>query len=222
MHNPHTQTSNIDSHETPGAILHQAAQYDQHTRWLGLGVNGPASRMVVEMAQIRPGEAVLDVGCGTGNLTLTAKHAAGSSGTVSGLDASPEMIAEARKKARQSGMDAAFEVGLIEQMPYPDRAFDVVISRLVIHHLPGELKRRGFTEILRVLKPGGRFFAADFRPPTNPILAHLILVLVSHRMMQSRIEEVPPLLAEAGFVEVASGRTRSALLGFVRGKRPIS
>jgi demethylmenaquinone methyltransferase/2-methoxy-6-polyprenyl-1,4-benzoquinol methylase/phosphoethanolamine N-methyltransferase len=206
--------------ETRGITLHKASQYDIHTSLMGLGVNGSNSKMVVEMARLKPGDKVLDVGCGTGNLTLTAKHSVGATGSVYGIDASPEMIAEARKKATRSRVDATFEAGLIERLPYADATFDVVISRLVIHHLPDDLKRRGIAEIFRVLKPGGRLFLADFNPPSNPILAHLTLALVGHRMMQSNTRSLPPLLKELGFVEVASGPTRSAFLGFVSGRKP--
>ncbi len=220
MHGTQNELTTKSGPETKGITLHNASRYDIHTRLMGLGVSGSNSRMVVEMAQLKPGDKVLDIGCGTGNLTLTAKNYVGTSGSVYGIDASPEMIAEARKKAAHSGLDATFEVGLIEGLGYSDATFDVVISRLVIHHLPDDLKRRGIAEIFRVLKPGGRLFLADFNPPSNPILAHITLALVGHRMMQSNTRSLPPLLKELGFVEVASGPTRSALLGFVSGRKP--
>jgi demethylmenaquinone methyltransferase/2-methoxy-6-polyprenyl-1,4-benzoquinol methylase/phosphoethanolamine N-methyltransferase len=141
-----------------GATLHKAAQYDFLSGLLGLGVNGRISRMVVEMAGIEPGDSVLDVGCGSGNLTLTAASYAGASGSVHGIDASPEMIELARKKAQRTGVRADFRVGLIERLDFPDGAFDAVISRLVMHHLPDGLKRRGLAEMLRALKPGGAYF----------------------------------------------------------------
>jgi len=221
MHKVHNDPKATSGPKTTGATLHNASQYDIHTSLMGLGVNRSNSRMIVEMAKIKPGDRVLDVGCGSGNLTLTAKRYAGASGAVYGIDAAPEMIEVARKKAKHSGTEAVFEVGLIEEISYPEATFDVVISRLVIHHLPEDLKRLGFAEIFRVLKPGGLLFLADFQPPTNPILAHITSALVGHKMMMgSNVQNMIPMLKEAGFVELISGQTRSAFLAFVSGKKP--
>jgi len=222
MHNMQNNPKTGRGPETTGATIHQAFQYDIFANLLGTGVNRLNSRMIVEMAQIKPGDRVLDVGCGTGSLTLTAKNYAGPTGSAYGIDASPEMIDVARKKAQRTGMEAVFEVRLIEQTGYPEATFDVVISRLVIHHLPDDLKRKAFAEILRVLKPGGHIFVADFKPPDNPFLAHAALALVGHRMMQADVGIIPAMLKETGFIEVSSGPTRSAFLGFVSGKKPAA
>jgi ubiquinone/menaquinone biosynthesis C-methylase UbiE len=205
--------------ETTGITIHWASQYDVFTGLIGLGVNRPNSRMVVEMAKVKTGDKVLDVGCGTGNLTLTARKYTGESGSAYGIDSSPEMIDLARKKAKHLGSETNFDVGLIEKIAFPNATFDVVISRLVIHHLPDDLKRQGFAEILRVLKPGGLFFLADFNPPTNPILAHITSALVGPTMMQSNVLSIPSMLNEAGFSKVTSGPTRSAFLAFVSGNK---
>jgi ubiquinone/menaquinone biosynthesis C-methylase UbiE len=222
MHHLHNAPRHRTGPETAGRTIHWAGRYDIFTGLLGLGANRPNSRMIVEMAKIEPGDRVLDVGCGTGSLTLTAQTYAGASGSAHGIDASPDMIDLARKKAQRSASGAVFEVGLIEALAYPDATFDVVISRLVIHHLPDDLKRQGFREILRVLKPGGLCFLADFRPPTNPVLAHVASAMVGPGMMHYDVAAIPPLLVDAGFVDVSSGPTRSAFLAFVSGKKPAS
>ena len=220
MHRMHNESRIKNGPQTTGATIHWASQYDFHTGLLGLGTNGRNSRMVIDLAQIRPGDKVLDVGCGTGSLTLTAQSHAGPGGKVVGIDAAPEMIEVARKKASRSGLEVVFEVGLIEKLDFPDATFDVVISRLAIHHLPDDLKHRGFAEILRVLKPGGHLFIADFKSPANPILKHITSALVGSHMMQTNVWSQPAMLADAGFVEVTSGPTRSVFLAFVSGKKP--
>jgi ubiquinone/menaquinone biosynthesis C-methylase UbiE len=222
MHRMHNEPKTIGGQETAGTTIHWASQYDIFTSLMGLGVNRPNSRMVIELAKIKTGDKVLDVGCGTGNLTMTAKLYTGASGSVYGIDASPEMVDVAQKKAKRSGSATIFEVGLIEKLAFPDATFDVVISRLVIHHLPDDLKRTAFTEILRVLKAGGHLLVADFNPPKNPILNHISTALVGSHMMQTNIWSIPKMLVEAGFVEVSSGLTRSSFLAFVSGQKPVS
>lgn len=223
MHGARNAHKIQNSPQTTGAVIHWTSQYDIFARLMGLGVNGVNSRMIVEMAKIKPGDRILDVGCGTGDLTLTAKHYAGASGSAYGIDASPEGIDLARKKAERIGSGTVFEVGLIEEIPYPDAMFDVVISRLVIHHLPDDLRHTGFAEIFRVLKPGGLLVLADFKPPANPILFHIASALVGHRMMMaSSVEALPSMLTEAGFADVALEPARSAFLAFVSGKKPTS
>src|SRR5512141_2510271 len=114
MHKMHKDSKTSTGPETTGATLHQASGYDFHSNLMGMGVDQSNSRMAVEMAKIKAGDSVLDVGCGSGNLTLTAKKYAGSTGSVYGIDASPEMIEVARKKAWRVRREVIFDVGLIE------------------------------------------------------------------------------------------------------------
>ena len=100
--------------ETSGRTIRWASQYDAVTRLLFLGKEPAIREMTLELAQIKPGDKVLDVGCGTGSLTIAAKVRTGPSGRVHGVDAAPEMIEVARRKASQMGVDVDFRIGLIE------------------------------------------------------------------------------------------------------------
>ncbi|MCS6877189.1 MAG: arsenite methyltransferase [Geminicoccaceae bacterium] len=122
---------------------------------LGLGCGVPTRH-----AGLRPGEVVLDLGCGAGNDCFIARHEVGSGGRVIGVDATPEMIARARANARKLGFDnVEFRLGEIENLPVADASVDCVISNCVLNLVPD--KPRAFAEIARVLKPGGRMCVSD-------------------------------------------------------------
>lgn len=135
-----------------------------------LGVGNP-----VRAAKLRPGEAVLDLGCGGGIDTLLAAHAVGPSGRAIGLDMLPEMLEVAARNGAEAGIaNVEWERGELEAIPLPDGSVDVVISNGVVNLSPR--KSRVFAEVYRVLRAGGRFVAADIvvdddLPPevfTNP------------------------------------------------------
>lgn len=214
----HTQTHS-PAPETQGRTIHWAGHYDWVTNLMLLGGERTLRKMTAEMAGIRPGERVLDVGCGTGSLTLAASARAGATGEVYGIDAAPEMIEVAAQKAAKARAKIDFRVALIERLPFPDGYFDVVLSSLMLHHLPDDLKREGFAEIYRVLKPGGRLFAVDFEPPTNPVVRHLASHLGRHAMMDVDVRAYVPMMQAAGFKNVQAGRTRSSFLSYVRGDK---
>jgi len=170
--------------------------------------------MTVELAQIGMGDKVLDVGCGTGNLTIAVKEASGLAGKVHGIDGAPEMIDAARQKAARAGVDIGFHVGLIEEISFPDDHFDAVLSSLMMHHLPDDLKKQGITEIYRVLKPNGRLLVLDLEPPKTL----LIRLLIAHPKMESNVRELRSIMHDVGFAEIEEGMTRYRMLSFIRGK----
>src|SRR5215469_15061017 len=94
---------------TTGLILHRAFGYDLLVALLSLGGEQTYREKTLELAGLKAGESVLDVGCGTGTLAIAAKHRVGSAGRVCGIDASPEMIARARKKAKKAASEITFE-----------------------------------------------------------------------------------------------------------------
>ena len=115
---------------------------------------GPWGPVLTGIAQLRPGDAVLDVACGTGAATLAAAEAAGPDGRVVGLDSNPEMLDVARRKP--GAID--WREGKAEELPFAEASFDAVISQfgfMFFDDKPGAL-----AEMMRVLKPGGRLAVA--------------------------------------------------------------
>ena len=114
-----------------------------------------------DLAALRPGERVLDLGSGSGTDAFAAAHLVGPSGRVVGVDFTPEQLAKARRLAAAPGLDRLVEFweGRIEMLPMADAAFDCVISNGVIN-LSAD-KARVFAEVARVLRPGGRLAVAD-------------------------------------------------------------
>ena len=200
---------------TRGSVIHWAGHYDQLVSLLTLGRHRRLRAMTIALARIQPGERVLEVGCGTGDVALAACAPAGPQGSVAGIDAGPEMIAVARAKAARAGVHVDFRLEPIEALTYPDGTFDIVLSSLMMHHLPDDLKRQGMAEIARVLKPGGRLLIVDAKRPTTH-LGQVFNTLLLHGKLTTAIQDLPAMLQEAGYVEIETGPTEFSLLGFVR------
>jgi len=122
---------------------------------LGLGCGTPT-----QYANLKPGETVLDLGSGAGIDVFLAAQQVGESGRVIGIDMTPEMLQRARENAAKHGIEnVEFRQGDIEAMPVDDASVDVVISNCVINLVPD--KRSVYSEMHRVLRPGGRFIVSD-------------------------------------------------------------
>jgi ubiquinone/menaquinone biosynthesis C-methylase UbiE len=121
----------------------------------GLGCGLPT-----ETAYLQPGHTVLDLGSGAGNDAFVARAIVGESGRVLGVDMTAAMIAKARANASKLGFaNVEFRLGEIENLPVEANTVDVVVSNCVLNLVPD--KARAFTEVLRVLKPGGHFSISD-------------------------------------------------------------
>lgn len=123
-------------------------------------------RKLIQQANIQPEMKVLDLGCGTGTLTIMLKQSVPQAKVI-GLDGDNEVLTIARSKAVQADVDIQWEQGLAFLLPYPDGSFDRVVSSLVFHHLISENKVHAFQEVFRVLRQGGEFHMVDFGPPHN-------------------------------------------------------
>lgn len=157
-------------HSTQGHMGAWAPYYDLVMKVLTLGREGALRQLSLELAYIKTGDKVLEVGCGTGTLTLAAQARVGATGEVHGIDASPEMLAVARRKGARAGAPTTFRDGLLEQIPYPDSTFDVAMCSFMIFHVSAETRQRGVRELYRVLKPHGRLLIMEMGKPDFPAL----------------------------------------------------
>lgn len=217
MHHSSAGGGETAAPHTQGKVIHWARFYDAASWLMSLGQGRKMNRDIVETAAIRAGEKVLDAGCGTGAQTLPAAEKAGP-GNVTGIDASPEMIDVARGKAAKRGLDIEFRVAAIEELPLADAQFDVAISGFMLHHLPDGLKPRGFAEVHRVLKPGGRFLAVDMGSHRGSLLGHVIRVF-GHAHSAEAVGRMKVMLQEAGFQDVKELEKKQKELVFLAARK---
>jgi SAM-dependent methyltransferase len=165
---------------------------------LGLGCGLPT-----EFAQIKEGDTVIDLGSGAGNDAFVARKIAGEKGKVIGIDFTEAMIARARDNAEKLGFNnVEFRQGDIENMPVTANKADVIVSNCVLNLVPN--KHKVFSEIYRVLKPGGHFSISDIvlegpLPEKWKEVAELYAGCVSGAIQKS---EYLGIIDEAGFKNV--------------------
>lgn len=202
---------------TTGRVLHWAFGYDLLAWVFCLGCERAFREKMLDLVNLRPGDQVLDVGCGTGTLAMAAKYRVGATGTVCGIDASPEMITRARRKAKKDGVEVRLENAVVEKLPFADGTFDAVLSTLMLHHLGRKARQQCLCEIRRVLKPGGRVVAIDFGEPAQNgrwLSAHL------HRHGHVKFSDLVTMMKEAGFPNLESGSVGSRNLHYASAKVP--
>ena len=170
-----------------------------------------AHRQLVDQAGIEPGHHVLDIGCGTGNLTLLIKGHHPRAEVV-GLDPDPKALTRARRKAEEQGLAVRLDRGFSDELPYAEASFDRVFSAFMLHHLPPDVKEKTLREARRVLRSGGVFHSLDFGGTghANGIIGYLF-----HRAHVGDQSRIPSLMREAGFADVTELAPRDTIMGRV-------
>jgi len=197
----HREAGKASAMETKGLIGSGGWHYDLMEWFIDTfvfrGQLRELRRKTANLARMQPGEQVLDVGCGTGTLAMEVQSRVGRAGRVAGVDPGTQQIARARRSAARRHVPIDFQIGMIEQLPFPDQSFDVVFSTLMMHHLPASLKRQGLAEIARVLKPGGRLVIADFKRKQERQGR-----AARFHAGGSSIQDLAAMVSDAGFSEV--------------------
>jgi ubiquinone/menaquinone biosynthesis C-methylase UbiE len=196
----------------PGGAALERVRFNEAVTQIAFG--GRRRRVyasVVALSGARPGDAVLDVGCGGGYLARLLAAAVTPGGRVTGVDPASPAI---RYASRKGPGTCSFTAGVAQDLDLPDRSFDVVTSTLAVHHIPEAARPDAFSEMYRVLRPGGALLAADFRPPGR----HLALHSRGRATRHGNAVPLEQLATAAGFRVEARGDL--PLLRYVRAVRP--
>jgi ubiquinone/menaquinone biosynthesis C-methylase UbiE len=186
--------------------------YDPFVKLFG----GDAARKALfDQAALRPSYRVLEIGCGTGTLTMQIKQHHPEVEVV-GLDPDPKALARARRKAGRTAVPVQFDQGFADELPYPEASFDRVFSSFMFHHLPADERGKMLLAARRVLKAGGEFHMLDFEGPDDGaqgFLAHLLHS--SDHLKENSESRVLSLMRQAGFIDVKKVGRRRMLFGSV-------
>jgi ubiquinone/menaquinone biosynthesis C-methylase UbiE len=193
--------------------------YDLLSRLLRYGRVHTALIAQAELADCR---RILEIGCGTGNLTIRAKRAHPQLEVI-GCDPDPLALHRAQRKAVQLN-GIRFERGYAQRLPYTEGEFDRVLSSMMLHHLDDDAKTAAAAEVFRVLRPGGRLHLVDMggdMTARDGLAARL--VMRSKHAAGNLGDAIPRLLRAAGFdcTQVATHRQRVVgRLTYYRATRP--
>jgi ubiquinone/menaquinone biosynthesis C-methylase UbiE len=191
-------------HQTSGKLV----GHGRYELFAAVFFGGRRRRVFTQLAAAsgaRPGDRVLDVGCGSGYFTRVMAQAVAPGGTAQGIEPSGEAIAQAKSLTHLA--NCTFSEGVAEALDAPDSSYDVVVSSLTIHHLPEALRPQAIGEIFRVLRPGGSVLIADSRPPATRI-GRRLMRRHSPAMAHNPVDLIEKMVRDAGFEQLRSGDLR--------------
>jgi ubiquinone/menaquinone biosynthesis C-methylase UbiE len=170
-------------------------------------------RPLVKQGSIEAGHRILDIGCGTGALTILIKQTHPQADVV-GLDPDPKALEIARRKMRRAGLSIAFVVGYGSRLDYADATFDRVFSSLMLHHLMRDEKVATLREVKRVLKPTGSLHVLDFGPPRSALTRAIGPLMHNAGHVKDNVEgRIPAFMKDAGFTVAEEVAHRNTLIG---------
>jgi len=239
---PRQQDSLITSEENRAMFNHIAGYYDGTNRILSLGLDGWWRRTAVRALAPVSGRTYLDVGCGTGDVTLETIRQAPQS-KVTGIDPSPGMLEIGRAKIGNAGLSDAVSLvsGDVLRMEFPDGFFDGAITSFCIRNVTD--RKRALAEIFRVLRPGAKFVILELTEPAGPIMkplfsiyAKVVMPMVTkvlssvsaYRYLSDSMADFPKsdifsdLMQKAGFVDVRNRRLTGGIVTLFEGWVPTS
>ncbi len=171
-----------------------------------------ARSALLERADLRPGQQVLDVGCGTGSLAILLKQRHPEIEVV-GLDPDPKALALAGRKAQRAEVSPRFDRGFSDALAYPADSFDHVFSSFMFHHLQSDQKEETLREIRRVLKPGGSLHLLDFRGPESASGSFSLWLHSRHHLKDNSETKILTLMAKAGLADLRTVGYGTVLFG---------
>jgi len=216
-----------------------APRYDLVTTLLSYGQDKRCKRKLVAMPDVQPHHQVLDLACGTGDITFLVANQLDNRGTATGVDITPEMVERARRKTSHE-MRVHFETGDICQLSFPDISFDRITAGYGVRNVPDISRLLG--EVFRLLKPGGRFLSLDFGKPEGRLYRRGYLAYLSatgsalgwllhrdpdvYRYIAESIKHYPgqngvrKMMEEAGFVDCGFVTFLGGAIAINWGSRP--
>lgn len=197
--------------------------YDPMVYWLTR--DKTLKKQLIDLVKSHQPTHILDIGCGTGTL-LKKLNQEFPQANITGIDGDPAILKLAKEKLNTSNIELI--QGHVEQLPFEDDSFDLIVSSLVFHHLTTEQKLQTLQEIYRTLKPDGRFYLADWGEANNTFTRLLFLpvqILDGFATTQDNVKgQLIPLMKETGFEQVEELERLYTLLGvvsFYRGNKKL-